>query len=75
MSNSSHEEKGERRLIEQCLFRGSRSRARESFSEKIILSRIPHEVRERAEGRLGGRVILKGEMQEEKQKQGGNEHE
>lgn len=67
--------KGERRLIEQCLFRGSRSRARESFSEEVILNRILHEVRERAEGRLGGRVILKEEMQKQKQKQGGNEHE
>jgi len=39
----------------------------------VILNRIPHEVRETAEGKLGGRVILKEEMQEQKQKQGGNE--
>lgn len=57
------------------MFRGSRSRARESFSEEVTLNRIPHEVRERAEGKSGGRVILKEGMQDQKQKQGGNEHE
>lgn len=57
------------------MFRGSRARARESFSEEVTLNRIPHEVRERAEGKLGGRVTLKEGMQDQKQKQGGNEHE
>lgn len=59
MSNSSREKKGERRLIEQCLFRGSRSRARESVSEEIILNRTPQSQGE-SRGKVGGKSDIEG---------------